>query len=484
MEQNVIYIDASRKNSIANNDTSNSIWEYKLNEGLRLPAGTQVQVTNSFINKKGITGNSIELAEDINETFQVGYYVAQNPMLQQKPFASPKDDRVVGGVSQPDPLGSGGLQTSELHNVNTLYYDCMVSHNVVHSDGLPLFSNVLPNLLAIATDSATFVEFLMGGDLTSQIKAGMPIQLKGLVKRDSNGDVFPDGRESLFCRKTWTVSIAGAVGADTAIKVIDSEIVATYLADGGLYDPIGKSYGDVIFTPDLDGKYRTLAGTAYMNSLTGTEDDGGTKYEQTRLRQSLGTFDGAGLPAALPDNKTGNNNKDVVYQAGFASDFLGEEYRDSNASYLKDPVFNMSQTSVSAYDFDKCSYSFFLAPNSIKYESSALTINPATDVSQFDYGTDYYGLNGHTIREHYKGMNVQPEGTSITAKSAPNGALGSFPYPYCNPRAEYPRQTDVGFNFEQHFLDPKPAQPAKFADVNCPQMDYVHDGFRDRKSVV
>mgnify|MGYP003674611678 CR=1 FL=1 len=69
----VQYVDINAANSsIAN--SNNNIWTYQLNEGLELPTNTNVSIQSSFINKKGITGGSIEISEDIEEEVLFNYY--------------------------------------------------------------------------------------------------------------------------------------------------------------------------------------------------------------------------------------------------------------------------------------------------------------------------------------------------------------------------------------------------------------------------
>ncbi len=73
---NTIYIDANRINSVNSEENMNE-WTYKLNSELLLPKGTEVQVQNSFINKKGITGGSLEIFEDIVEEMNMVHYITE-----------------------------------------------------------------------------------------------------------------------------------------------------------------------------------------------------------------------------------------------------------------------------------------------------------------------------------------------------------------------------------------------------------------------
>ena len=70
------YIDANRLHSVSSED-DNSSWEYQLNNGIKLPAGTQISMLNAFLNYNGITGGSIELTEDVSETINYCFYKPQ-----------------------------------------------------------------------------------------------------------------------------------------------------------------------------------------------------------------------------------------------------------------------------------------------------------------------------------------------------------------------------------------------------------------------
>jgi len=84
--QEVLYVDANREHSIKNNTDTNNEWTYKLNENLYLPKGSTIELEHSFLNLKGITGQSIEIEEDIIEEITFGFYVNELPhnvMLNQ-----------------------------------------------------------------------------------------------------------------------------------------------------------------------------------------------------------------------------------------------------------------------------------------------------------------------------------------------------------------------------------------------------------------
>ncbi len=78
---NDIYIDANIQHSFNKSD-DNSEFTYKLSEPLELPKGTQINIAQSFINKKGITGGSIEIDEDIYETLEYVFYITEQGHFQ------------------------------------------------------------------------------------------------------------------------------------------------------------------------------------------------------------------------------------------------------------------------------------------------------------------------------------------------------------------------------------------------------------------
>ena len=79
MATEIIYIDANRQMS-KKSDSLNNVWEYQLSdEALVLPAGTQITIQDTFVNKKGAGGQSIEIAEDIDEMVDFGFYINDSP---------------------------------------------------------------------------------------------------------------------------------------------------------------------------------------------------------------------------------------------------------------------------------------------------------------------------------------------------------------------------------------------------------------------
>ena len=78
---NTFYVDCNRQNSLYK-DNSNNEWTYKLNTEMLLPKGTSIQVQNTFINKKGITGGSVEIEEDYIDSIKFYKYITETPQIQ------------------------------------------------------------------------------------------------------------------------------------------------------------------------------------------------------------------------------------------------------------------------------------------------------------------------------------------------------------------------------------------------------------------
>ena len=59
------YVDINRFSAQDSESDTTNIWDYNLNDTIVAPAGSEVSIHQAFINQKGITGQSIEIEEDI-----------------------------------------------------------------------------------------------------------------------------------------------------------------------------------------------------------------------------------------------------------------------------------------------------------------------------------------------------------------------------------------------------------------------------------
>ena len=80
------YIDLNAANAKIINTGNNNRFSVQMNEGMRLPTGTQVSVQNSFINYQGVVGASIEIREQIVEEIAFGYYKTET--FDEEPYIS------------------------------------------------------------------------------------------------------------------------------------------------------------------------------------------------------------------------------------------------------------------------------------------------------------------------------------------------------------------------------------------------------------
>ena len=71
------YVDINRFSAQDSESDTTNIWDYNLNDTIVAPAGSEVSIHQAFINQKGITGQSIEIEEDINETINYFAYIAE-----------------------------------------------------------------------------------------------------------------------------------------------------------------------------------------------------------------------------------------------------------------------------------------------------------------------------------------------------------------------------------------------------------------------
>ena len=71
---NTYYIDCNKSNSIDKDNEDNSEFTTQLKRDINLTPNSTISIQSSFINQQGITGDSIEVEEDITETIKFFYY--------------------------------------------------------------------------------------------------------------------------------------------------------------------------------------------------------------------------------------------------------------------------------------------------------------------------------------------------------------------------------------------------------------------------
>lgn len=468
---NEYIINASRLRSISNNDINNNSWTYKLNDGLKISAGSTIQVSNCFINKQGITSDSIEFNQDIIESFEIGFTVPQTSMFMVKPERTAKDDRLLT-ASLEDPEGSLGLQTSQISTPLTNYFDIMVQHNIVKGDGLSLF-DVATEILSLGVNGTTGIDIFVYGNRSADFQVGMPMYVQGLVQQDSLGNPQPDGRLNKICGYYMVISAVTYNGVDgTSIltetgysRFIDQPDFTAFNYDQ--ISPNALTF-PTMNTPDLyTGNYGSLFGVAMINSLSSTLPGGETLYKQTKLESTPFAWENPD-PVPMLEGQIDNIN----YQAGIDSQVVAEEFRSQTADNSRETVWNANQKAVTSYEFDKGSYSFLLGPSLNTFEINQVVFNPLISGFDWSFNNQRPGLMGHSIRMNCNNMMIGRTGDSPRQSwySDRDGTQKNF-FPFIDApnHTEYPERKDLSI--------PRPAQPAKYKDKFSPQVDYLRNGF-------
>ena len=435
------YIEASRLRSEVKENTNNNAWEYKLNSGMKIPAGSTVQIMNAFVNKQGITGNSLEFSEDVNETFSVGFTVPQSAMFLQKPERTAKDDRLTTAALEDAP-GSLGLQTPEISTVLTNYYDGMVNHNLTYSSGLELF-NTFDQILTVE-DNAPGIDIEVGGDITAGMKVGLPVVIRKLTQRDATGAIVSDMRSNPVVGYYMRVTAVTYDGVQDRTLITTDTGSTQFVSVAGNFSNLTTETGTV-FYPDIAiaNNYSSMFGLAMINSLVGTKEDGETYYRQTKLAKQDFAYENADVVPPLENQIDGIN-----YQAGINSDIPSEEFRKAIADPRRDVIWNAKQTSQDKYEFDRASYNFYFAPAQYDYDVANTRVNFSSFKSPFP---DYYqinnpGLNGHTLKMNANGMTIGRTGDKPIEKyHAEEQTSTSDFYPFIDavPHTEYPGRLDL-----------------------------------------
>lgn len=121
-----IYIDCNRQNSILKNNQNNNEWTFQLGEGLRIPKGSSIQINNSLINVKGLSGSTIEIEEDIEESIRFLYYYTFSDAIRAARYEEKGHDpdivNKIGGTGGPyDPPHSDYYKVNVVHFKNNTY---------------------------------------------------------------------------------------------------------------------------------------------------------------------------------------------------------------------------------------------------------------------------------------------------------------------------------------------------------------------------
>ena len=95
------FVDINRFSAQTHADDTTNIWDFKLNDTIVAPQGSEISIHQAFINQKGITGSSIEFEEDLSETLQYYLYITDD--IHPCPVAQVPQQlrKQQGGISAP-----------------------------------------------------------------------------------------------------------------------------------------------------------------------------------------------------------------------------------------------------------------------------------------------------------------------------------------------------------------------------------------------
>ena len=117
------YIDINRFSAQDSESDTTNIWDYSLNDTIVAPAGSEVSIHQAFVNQKGITGQSIEVEEDINET--INYYA----------YISEQDHSVPVVGEMYNKKGEGGGKKSRMNGHYDTHLDLLNNANTAGGSG-------------------------------------------------------------------------------------------------------------------------------------------------------------------------------------------------------------------------------------------------------------------------------------------------------------------------------------------------------------
>ena len=252
-----IYIDVNRLNALKGDDKNS--WELALNETLSLPAGTQVQLQNSFINQKGLLGDSIEIEEDITETVHCNVYMTEDIHIlpDQVPFKQRDNPKIY-------------LPFFRIYNFSGLcaagtpieYLDSLRGAGNTTTDtsvGLPFGGSGTPMILYNCSDDGSG-NFIMSPTVVERsftIKKGIYgiNQIAELIQDQINGKIRLDRNNEYILTSTISDNIAsgvynGDVTENTGLSV------NLNLANGGVYNQDDTMNGSL--NPHVDGTFTQI----------------------------------------------------------------------------------------------------------------------------------------------------------------------------------------------------------------------------------
>ena len=123
------YIDCNRDNAQIKSDQLKNEWVNVLQEPLKLNAGSQISIQNSFVNYKGLSGGSVELLEDYNITIKYAAYLSHTDIMAIKSVSN----SITNYYNSADLLS--GISASGLNAIDYINYDYH-NYDILMSSGL------------------------------------------------------------------------------------------------------------------------------------------------------------------------------------------------------------------------------------------------------------------------------------------------------------------------------------------------------------
>ena len=267
-----IYIDANASNSSVIDSDFNNRYTYKLNDTIKIPAGSKISVQDSLINKQGITGGSIQIEEDLEETMVIGYYMSDTDLLEGASYTTAEQNDQDFGTGMLTPVG-----------VPTYYSHCAKHFNAKEA--------AMPNLqwnwgMGWSELPMPLVGFRKAGDqtvdgpdfmipITNKIKIKIPrgtysiVELSNLLTDQINGVKINGTNESIYDIKKKNSGYTGDLTNTTTSRWFSRE--------ASVFDPGDNTLGGWwnYYTTYPVGAKTVQDSTWYMprfGSLIGGED--------------------------------------------------------------------------------------------------------------------------------------------------------------------------------------------------------------------
>jgi len=195
---NTFYIDCNKANSSDKDNLDNSQYTTTLKNSLTLPKGSEISIQSSFINQQGITGQSIEINEDITETIKFLYYKSDTLDIQPTD-ATTFNNPAYNEYSYSEATQGDYTTTTRINVLNN------TAGQYPNSDGRTYLSN--RSLVGATEQPLILLDLIHGGTATNcelrvgsasiKIKKGVYgiTQISNLITDQINGQKDLNGNE-------------------------------------------------------------------------------------------------------------------------------------------------------------------------------------------------------------------------------------------------------------------------------------------------